>query len=117
MIERAALRLPGDFSACAMSAAGADGSGLCQCRGLLDGGIQAPGFGSKIREVVGTGEGSMGAGNQMLECGRAGEPRSKPPGSVRKVGTGGHRWQLHSGHQRAPWQSMRGLTCGQRSSQ
>lgn len=35
-------------------------------------------------------EGSTEAGSQRLECGRAGEPRSRRPGSGRTAGRGAH---------------------------
>lgn len=48
----------------------------------------SPGFGSMAGRTGDRGEGSTEAGSQRPECGRAGEPRSKRPGSGRTAGRG-----------------------------
>jgi len=49
----------------------------------------SPGSGSMAGRTGGKGEGSTEAGSQRPECGRAGEPRSRRPGSGRRAARGG----------------------------
>lgn len=56
----------------------------------LTGGNTSPGSGSMAGRTGDRGEGSTEAGSQRPECGRAGEQRSRRPGSVRTAGRGAH---------------------------
>lgn len=49
--------------------------------------MQSPGSGSMRAKTVGMEGGSTEVGSQRPVCGRAVEPRSKLPGSARRVGT------------------------------
>lgn len=50
----------------------------------------SPGSGSTAGRTGGREGGSTEAGSQRPECGRAGEPRSRRPGSGRRAGRGDH---------------------------
>lgn len=76
-------------SASATPLADADGGNLWKCTDLT-GGDTSPGSGSTAERTGGKGEGSTEAGSRRPECDRAGEPRSRRPGSGKKVGRVAH---------------------------
>ena len=77
-------------SASAMPLADADGWSWWRGRGLTGGNTLSPGSGSMAGRTGGKEGGSTEAGSQRPECGRAGEPRSRRPGSGRTAGRGAH---------------------------
>lgn len=75
-------------SASATLLAGADGWSWWRGRGLTGGNKQSPGSESMAVKTVDRGVESREAGSLRPECGRAGEPRSRRPGSGRTAGKG-----------------------------
>lgn len=71
-------------------------------RGPISENMQSPGSESMRAKTVGMEGGSMEAGSQRPECGRAVAPRNRLPGLGRRAGKDGRSARSQSGRQRGP---------------